>query len=62
MSTTPFAIIKREDLVPKCPHCERELTEVYMRTKGFELFVGLNVVYFCPECRKVLGFGQSRMI
>ena len=23
--------------------------------------VGRNSIFFCPHCRKVLGFGQSRM-
>ena len=62
MNEKPFTPVKREDLTPLCPHCEKELTEVYMRSKGFPLVQGTNVVYFCPHCRKVLGFGQSRMI
>ena len=62
MNDKPFAIVKREDLVPLCPHCEEELTEVYTRAKGVPIVQGRNVVYFCPHCRKVLGFGQGRMI
>lgn len=65
MATTPdkyFAIVKRDDLAPICPHCETELREVYKKSKGAGFVVGRNVVYFCPHCRKVLGFGQGRMI
>ena len=62
MTEKLFTLVKREDLAPLCPHCEKELAEVYTRSKGFPLVQGTNVVYFCPHCRKVLGFGQSRMI
>jgi len=43
-------------------HDRKELTEVYTRAKGVPLIQGTNVVYFCPHCQKVLGFGQGRMI
>jgi len=33
-----------------------------MKDKGSGFVVGRNVMYFCPHCMKVLGFGQSRMI
>lgn len=62
MSDKPFAIVKRDDLAPVCPHCEMELNEVYSRAKGVPFLQGTNVVYFCPHCQKVLGFGQGRMI
>jgi len=62
MSDKPLTIVKREDLSPVCPHCEKELTEVYSRAKGIPFIQGTNVVYFWPHCKKVLGFGQGRMI
>jgi len=62
MSEKPFEIVKREDLSPLCPHCAKALTEVYTRAKGVPFVQGTNVVYFCPHCNKVLGFGQGRMI
>jgi hypothetical protein len=58
----PFNVIKRNDLTPLCCHCSKELTEVYSKTKGSGFVVGKDVMYFCPHCRKVLGFAQSRMI
>ena len=54
-------ITEREDLLPICPHCSAQLVEVYIKTKGLGLLTGKNVIYFCPHCNKVLGFGQSRM-
>lgn len=62
MTGRDFAIVRRDDLAPLCPHCEKELAQVYKRSKGAGFIVGRNVVYFCPHCRKVLGFGQGRMI
>ena len=62
MADTTLKFVKREDLAPVCPHCGQELAEVYTKAKGVPLIQGTNVVYFCPHCRKVLGFGQGRMI
>ena len=62
MDDKPFAIVKREDLTPVCPHCEKQLNEVYAKAQGVPFIQGTNVVYFCPQCRKVLGFGHGRMI
>ena len=62
MADMPFNVVKRDDLAPLCPHCTHELSEIYMKTKGSGFVEGKNVVYFCPHCLKVLGFGQSRMI
>jgi len=62
MTDVPFNVVKRDDLVPLCPHCGEKLPEVYVRTKGLGFVEGKNVVFFCPHCSKVLGFGQSRMI
>jgi len=60
--TKKLEITKREDVTPICPHCEKELDEVYVKTKGAGFVEGKNVLFFCPHCSKVLGFGQSRMI
>ena len=60
-SEAPWALIDRNDLTPLCPHCAREITEVYRRGTGVALGQGRTVVYFCPHCRKVLGFAQGRV-
>lgn len=62
MNERPFHIVERNDLVPLCPHCGKELHEIYRKSKGLALVVGRNTVFFCPHCHKVLGFGQSRMV
>ena len=62
MSDKSLQFVKREDLTPLCPHCEKELAMIFTQSKGVPLIQGTNVVYFCPHCRKVLGFGQGRMI
>ena len=62
MSGKPLEFVKREDLSPVCPHCGKELPVIYTRSKGVALVQGTSVVYFCPHCQKVLGFGHGRMI
>jgi hypothetical protein len=60
--TAPFAVVERTDLVPRCPHCDEGLPEVYARARGVPLGQGRTLMYFCPHCLKVLGFAQGRMI
>lgn len=62
MADKSFSVVKRDDLLPLCPHCDQQLPEVYVRTKGLGFIEGRNIVFFCPHCSKVLGFGQSRMM
>ena len=62
MGKVDLRLTEREDLVPLCPHCGQPLEEVYIKQKGLGFVEARNVVYFCPRCLKVLGFGQSRMI
>lgn len=61
MNKIPFNVVERNDLSPLCPHCGKELTEIYRKSRGAGLIVGRNSIFFCPHYRKVLGFGQSRM-
>ncbi len=62
MNKPSFTTTKRDDLRPKCPHCRKELDEVFYQGKGTGLIEGRDVVFFCSHCSNVLGFGQSRMI
>ena len=57
----PWTLVDRPDLVPICPHCDAQLPEVYRKGTGFPLGQGRTLVYFCPHCRKVLGFAQGRV-
>lgn len=53
-------VVRRKDIVPICPHCEAELPEIYSRKPGRASFgMGRGFVFFCPHCRKVLGFGTQ---
>ncbi|MCP4569607.1 MAG: hypothetical protein GY841_18675 [FCB group bacterium] len=62
MAQTKIIVTEREDETPICPYCEKELAEVYTRSKGLGWLEGKNAICFCPHCKKVLGFGQSRMM
>jgi len=62
MAKTPFKVVNREDLHLVCPHCEKEFSEIYTQGKGTAFVEGRTHVYFCPNCHKVLGFAQGRMI
>jgi uncharacterized protein with PIN domain len=55
----PCTAVRREDLVPVCPHCEAELPEIYARKPKGPFGVGRGFVFFCPQCRKVMGFGTQ---
>ena len=61
MTKTPFNVVEPNDLSPLCPHCAKELTDIYRKSKGAGLIVGRNSVFFCPHRMKVLGFRQCRM-
>jgi uncharacterized protein with PIN domain len=52
-------VVKREDLVPVCPHCESELPEIHAHKPRGSFGIGRGFVFFCPHCRKVLGFGTQ---
>ncbi len=60
--TSALNIVKRDDLVPKCPYCEKELSEIYAKSQAAGFVMGKDTMYFCPHCSRVLGFAQSRMI
>jgi len=52
------------DLVPRCPHCEAELSEVsatIAKAQGLRSFTfGKHYAYACPSCWKILGFSQRK--
>ena len=53
-------IVKNEHDAAICPHCEKEIGEVFYKAKGFPIMFGKHYMYFCPHCKKVLGFSQGR--
>lgn len=44
---------ERDDLQPECPYCGITLDRLYYR-RIRQMITGRRV-YFCPQCRKVLG-------
>lgn len=55
----PFTVVRSDDLVPICPHCEAEVPEIYARRPRGSFGIGRGFVFFCPHCRKVLGCGTQ---
>jgi hypothetical protein len=51
-------VVTRDNLAPVCPHCERPLDEIFER--HLTGLLGVRFVYFCPRCRKVLGFSHRQ--
>jgi hypothetical protein len=49
---------ERNDLGPRCPHCERELERIFYRRLSAVL--GKRYVYFCDACRSVLGVSHRK--
>ena len=48
----------KEDVQPVCPHCDSELRTIWMRE--LQGVLGRRYVYFCPQCRKVLGMSHRK--
>ena len=49
---------QRPDDTPVCPHCEARLTRISFRM--ISKWMGKRYVYFCPECKKVLGVSHRK--
>jgi len=49
---------EKHDIYPVCPHCTKEITRVWCRE--LESFLGKRYIYFCPDCRKVLGVSHRK--
>ena len=46
-----------EDVFPICPHCQEELHEIWVKTKGLGI-IECKKFLLCPHCRSFLGFGN----
>jgi hypothetical protein len=47
-----------QDIDPICPHCSAEVREVLFQ--GIRGFLGRRFIYFCSECRAVLGVSHRK--
>jgi len=45
-----------KDEIPKCPKCETNLDEIWLKTKGIGIVEQKQIV-MCPYCKSFLGFG-----
>ncbi len=50
--------LERKDIQPICPHCNAELKTVWFRQ--LDSTFGKRYIYFCSECRKVLGLSHRK--
>lgn len=49
---------EKEDVYPICPHCAERLSSVWCR--ALESLFGKRYIYFCPQCKKVLGISHRK--
>jgi uncharacterized protein with PIN domain len=49
---------EHDEINPICPHCSRELSVIWYRE--VETFLGKRYIYFCQQCRKVLGVSHRK--
>lgn len=49
---------ERADVDPLCPHCEKAISTVWQRR--IQGVLGRRFLYFCPQCRKVLGVSHRK--
>ena len=51
-------IEKKDDVRPICPHCQEEMAQVWFRELSG--VAGRRYIYFCSNCRKVLGISHRK--
>jgi hypothetical protein len=50
--------IEKNDIIPICPHCGSPINTLGFR--GAQSLLGKRYVYFCLDCKKVLGISQRK--
>lgn len=50
--------IKESEVNPVCPFCNIELQTILYQM--ISAFLGKRYIYYCPECRKVLGLSHRK--
>ena len=48
----------KNDIEPICPHCSAKIDKIWMRE--LSSILGKRYLYFCPNCRKVLGVSHRK--
>ena len=49
---------QKQDVEPMCPHCKDPLRSIWFRDLGG--MFGKRYVYFCSQCRSVLGVSHRK--
>ena len=50
--------VKNDAVAPKCPHCKKELSDIWFRELKGDL--GKRCIYFCSQCKSILGVSQRK--
>lgn len=59
MQQTEMSLKREPALLPKCPHCRRDIATVsYRELHGG--FWGRRYIYFCGECLMTLGVSHRK--
>lgn len=53
-----ITVTEMKDVAPVCPHCSEEITELWFRE--LPTVFGRRYIYFCSQCRKVLGITHRK--
>jgi hypothetical protein len=53
-----LSVEEKNDVYPICPHCNIQLMRIWYRI--LQSTFGKRYIYFCPECRKVLGISHRK--
>lgn len=58
MTRTTIRIQEESAMTPICPHCGKEIREIAARR--VESVFGVRFLYYCCDCRKVLGVSHRK--
>ena len=58
MNTDNIRIVEDSSKIPLCPHCGQEIRTLQARKVRSKL--GVRFLYFCDQCRKVLGISHRK--
>ena len=53
-----LTLVEKNNISPICPHCSEQLNEMWFTE--IQSTWGKRYVYFCNDCRKVLGVSHRK--
>jgi hypothetical protein len=51
-------LTEKQDTTPICPHCSQPAHEIWFQQ--LRAFLGRRYVYFCANCKKILGVSHRK--